>query len=404
MKTSRLLTAPLLSAALCLGLASIPARANYRAKATVQTDWIQSNYFDAKAGLYRAAFPADPKGLPYEVMWGNGVQFSALAGATHYDPAKYRPILDAFATGMEKYWDAAAPVPGYDAWFSSPDGDDKYYDDNQWLTLGYAEAYRVTRDPKYLDWARKTHRFALSGLDDKLGGGIYWYQNKKTSKNTCSNAPAAAGALALYELGEKPQLAQAQQIVSWTTSRLQDPADDLFWDNISLDGKVEKTKWSYNTALMIRSNLGLWRATKQPKYLQEARREGDASLSYWTDPATGGFKDSARFNHLLSEALLQLFEATHNIKYLNAVRRDADFAFRYVRDSGGGYWNDWKIKPHSADERKTLIENASVARLFWLLAPYADVEELSAQAKAAEAKQDWKRASELLRQAVESTS
>lgn len=399
----------------------MPAQARYRDKAEAQTQWIQDKYFAPLApvaisnaedisrasitpGLYHQSFPADPKALPYEFMWGNGVQFSALVGATRYNPAKYRPIMDALAKGLERYWDAAAPVPGFDAYFSSPDGDDKYYDDNQWLTLGYAEAYRVTRDPKYLQWARKTHNFALSGLDDKLGGGIYWYQNKKDSKNTCSNAPAAAGALALYELGEKGQLEQARQLVEWTQKNLQDPADGLFWDNKKLDGTIEKTKWTYNTALMIRSNLGLWRITGQSKYLQDARKQSDASLKYWIDPATGGLKDGAKFNHLMSEALLETYAATRDLKYLNAVRRDADFAYRYVRDPEGGYWNDWRKKAHAEDERKSLIENSSAARLFWLLTPYPDVEELSAQAKAAEGRGDWKSAAGLYKQAVESTS
>ena len=396
--------AALSAALLGSGLSLSPARANYRAKAEAQTQWIQDKYYDAQAGLYRPAFPVDPKALPYEFMWGNGVQFSSLVGATRYNPTKYRPIMDAFAKGLEKYWDKDAAVPGFDAYFASKNDDDKYYDDNQWLTLGFAEAYTLTRDPKYLQWAKGTHRFALSGLDAKLGGGIYWYQKKPDSKNTCSNAPAAAGALALYALGERPQLTQARDLVLWTTQKLQDPADGLFWDNMKLDGTIEKTKWTYNTALMIRSNLGLWRTTKAPKYLQDARRQSDASLKYWVDPATGGFKDDGKFNHLLSEALLETYAATRDIKYLNAVRRDADFAYRYVRDPAGGYWNAWKKQAHAADERKTLIENASAARLFWLLTPYPDVEELSAQARAAEAKQDWRRASALYRQAVESTS
>ena len=394
------LGAALLASALSLS----PARANYRAKAEAQTQWIQTNLYDEKAGLYRAAFPADPKALPYDFMWANGVQFSALVGATRHNPTKYRPILDAFTKGLERYWDKDAAIPGFDAYFASKNDDDKYYDDNQWLVIGFAEAYALTRDPKYLRWARDTHRFSMSGLDDKLGGGVYWYQKTRDSKNTCSNAPAATGALALYALGDRAELGRASALVDWTTKNLQDPSDSLFWDNKKLDGTIEKTKWTYNTALMIRSNLGLARATRQSKYLQEARRQADASLKYWIDPATGGFKDGAKFNHLLSEALLETYEATRDIKYLNAVRRDADFAYRHVRDPAGGYWNDWKKKAHAADERKQMIENASAARLFWLLTPYADVEELSAQARAAEAKKDWKRASELYRQAIDSTS
>jgi uncharacterized protein YyaL (SSP411 family) len=155
---------------------------------------------------------------------------------------------------------------------------------------------------------------------------------------------------------------------------------------------------------MIRSNLGLWRNTKQPKYLQEARRQSDSSIAYWVDPKTGGFTNDAKFNHLLSEALLETYQATKDTKYLNAVRRDADFGFRYVRDPKGGYWREWKAKSHEENEAKTLIEEASVARLYWLLAPYSDVEELRVQAAEAAQKKQWQRAAELYKQALESTS
>jgi uncharacterized protein YyaL (SSP411 family) len=181
--------------------------------------------------------------------------------------------------------------------------------------------------------------------------------------------------------------------------------DGLFWDSINLEGKIDRMKWTYNTALMIRTNLSLWQATRDAKYLSEARRVSDAALAKWADPETGAFGDSARFNHLLSEALLLTYEATRDLKYLNAVRRHADYGYRYVRDAeNGGYWNEWKATNHTRGERKTLIENASVARLFWLLAPYPDVEELRAQAEAASRRGDLKTALNLLRQALDSTA
>ncbi|RZA13589.1 MAG: alpha-1,6-mannanase, partial [Proteobacteria bacterium] len=52
--------------------------------------------------------------------------------------------------------------------------------------------------PKFLKKARECFDFILSGWDEKLGGGIYWYQKTRDGKNTCINAPGAAGALALY--------------------------------------------------------------------------------------------------------------------------------------------------------------------------------------------------------------
>ena len=381
------------------------ARANYREKAAAQTDWVQAHFYDADAKLYHATTPNDPKALPYDFMWANGVQFSSLVGATRYEPTKYRPILDDFASGLRRYWDKDAPIPGFDAYFSSPDGDDKYYDDNAWLVLGFNEAANVTGEKKYADWARETQNFVLSGYDDKLGGGIYWHQQKKESKNTCINAPAAASAVELYERSHDPKdLATAKDLYNWTCANLQDK-DGLFWDNINLKGEVQDHKWTYNTALMIRTNIGLWKATKDPKYLKEARRVSDASIAYFADPVTGAFMDNARFNHLMSEALLQTYQATKDVKYLNAVRRDADFAYRVVRDTqGGGYWNDWKAKDHAPDERKTLIENASVARLYWLLVPYADVDELREQGDNAFKAGNMIKAAEYYRNAAQSTS
>jgi uncharacterized protein YyaL (SSP411 family) len=399
----RRLVAAVLSSTLLAAGGAGPASADYRAKAGQAIAFIQEQFYDTQAGLYRPAAPIDPKALPYDFMWGNGVQFSALVAAARHQPDKYRPLLSAFASGLKRYWDEAAPLPGFDAYFASPTADDKYYDDNAWLVLGFLEAYDVTRDAMFLDWARRTQRFVLSGWDERLGGGIYWRQDKK-SKNTCANAPAATAALRLYQVGgDADQLRWARRICTWTNAKLQD-SDGLFWDNIDLTGQIERTKWTYNTALMIRTNLLLYRVTKERSALTEARRLAAAAIRRWVNPQSGVMADTARFNHLLSEALLELYETTREINTLNTVRRHADFGWRYGRDPRGGYWDDWTKRLHAPDERKTLIENAATARLLWLLAPYPDVEELRASGEAAARRGEWSRAANLFRQALDSTA
>ena len=393
--------------ALCVaGLTSPPAGANYRTKAIDATNFIQRSYYDQNEGLYRPAVPINPKALPFDLMWGNGVQLSALVGAEKWEPERYGAVLSRFSNGLRRYFDTNVPLSGFDAYFSSPGNADKYYDDNAWVVLGLTEAYRNTKDPNYLKWAQQTQTFVQSGWDDKLGGGIYWHQQDLKSKNTCSNAPAIVGALALYDAtGDKTNIHWARKTYDWTRAHLQDPTDGLFWDNMNLDGKIEKTKWTYNTALMIRAGLGLWRATKDAHYLAEARREADASLTRWVDPESGAFADDARFNHLFAEALLQTFEATQDLKYLNAVRRNADFGYRQVRDvRDGGYFNSWNAINRPNDERKDLIQNAAVAREFWLLVPYPDTEELKARAQAAAKKGDTVEALRLFDQLVASTA
>ena len=381
-----------------------PAQANYEQKALEATNYIQRAFYDPGAKLYRPAAPVKPNALPYDFMWANGLQHSVLTFATKYEPEKYKPVLYDFTQGLQKHWDKDAPIPGFDAYFASTTDDDKYYDDNAWLVLSFVEAYDVTKDERFLGWAEQTQKFVLSGYDDKLGGGLYWHQQKKDSKNTAVSAPATASALELYRVtGDQTDLDQARQLYSWTNARLQDK-DGLFWDNVKLDGTVDKTKFTYNTALMLRNNVELWKVTNDKKYLAEARRVADASLAYWTR-ANGKFGDDPKFNNWLSEALLMTYEATDDVKYLNAVRRHADYGYRNGRDaSDGGYWNNWSALVHAPDERKTLIENSSTARIFWLLAPYDDLEELRAKTLTALKNGDTKTALGYYQQVVASDS
>jgi rhamnogalacturonyl hydrolase YesR len=390
-----------LAAALMLAaLTPQAAFAVYRDKAEEATDYIQKAFYDPAEHLYRPAVPRRERDLPFDFSWGNGVQFTALVGATKHNPKEYAGTLKDFTAALRRYWQADAPIPGFTAYLART-GDLKYYDDNAWFVLGFVEAYEVTGDPAYLDWARQTQKFCLSGWDDKLGGGIYWFEDHK-SKNTCANAPVAAAAMRLYLVGkDRDQLDWARRIVDWTRRTFQD-TDGLFWDNVNLEGVVEKTKWTYNSALMIRSYTLLYQATKDRDYLALARHIADAGIKHWTDPETGGFTNSARFNHLFSESLLRLYDVTKDVRYLNAVRRDASFAYRYVRDPNGGYHNQWRKGGHRANERKELIENAGAARLFWLLTPYPDVDELIAQGRAAISKGDCARAKDLLQQACDS--
>ena len=109
------------------------------------------------------------------------------------------------------------------------------------MVLGFTEAYQNTNDPKFLQMARATQEFVLSGWDDLLGGGIYWKLDHH-SKNTCSNAPAAAAALRLFQVaGDRAQAPWALRIRDSTQAKLQH-TDGLYWGNIQVGGPVGKRK------------------------------------------------------------------------------------------------------------------------------------------------------------------
>ncbi len=313
-------------------------------------------------GLYADALVAGrPSGPAFN--WGVGVWLSALNAAAKADPA-WKRDLRAFVDATRVYWNDKGPVPGYDV-LPGPKDVDRYYDDNEWMAMALADAADVLGDRKILGWAEDTLRYVLSGEDARLGGGIYWHEPKKASKHACSNGPAAAACLALYARTRKPEyLKRARELYAWTKATLQDPADGLLWDNVNLAGGVDRTKWSYNTALMIRAAAELARLTGDRRYGDDAERMARASEARWTDPATGAIRDGGRFAHLLLESWT--FVPTPARK--EAARR----ALRWLRANGrtpsGLYGPRFDRAPEAARTKFELIDGASAARAF-LAAP-----------------------------------
>lgn len=302
-------------------------------------------------------------------MWGCGVQLTALAAAARVEPKTWQEPLRKYIRALDVYWNEQGGVGGYDV-LPLPKPPDRYYDDNAWIVLGLVEAAEITRDPKYREQAEKTFRYVMSGEDDKLGGGIYWRESDRASKNTCVNAPAVVSALRLYQVTRKRDyLETARRLYDWTNKTLQD-ADGLFFDNIRLDGTVEKTKWSYNTALMIRANVLFYSVTKEERYRKEAQRIAQAAEGRWIHPETGAFTDEAHFAHLLSEAFLDLYALDRDARRLEKVQRGLDTLHNSCRDPDGRYGKRWDTPEPKRLPTFRLIDQASAARAFWVAARY----------------------------------
>lgn len=297
-------------------------------------------------------------------MWGAGVQLSALAGAARLNADQFTVPLAEYAKVLKSYWHEHNGVGGYDVQPNSI-GADRYYDDNAWIVLALVEAFETSQDQQYLDDASKTLEFVLSGEDDTLGGGIYWRENEKESKNTCSSAPATVGALRLYQHTQRQEdLATSRRLYAWTCLHLQDEEDGLFWDNIALDGRVDRRKFSYNSALMIRANCLLYEITKEAKYLAEAQRIAAAAQSQWVDSKTGAMKDTGKFAHMLLEAFLAVHQQDGNPQWLQLATRIAAYVRNELRDPNGRYSSHWDRPPTEALRSFQLIDQASAARAF----------------------------------------
>jgi rhamnogalacturonyl hydrolase YesR len=355
MQTSmhKALNKALSAAALVLSLAGAtnaePSQYAHRAREV--TDYIQKTFYDSQSGVY---LKSETVRKP-DYVWLQSVMFSNLVAAARSEPAAYGPLLQKYFTALDGYWDPKVKVPGYEPAPTRGNGNDKYYDDNAWLVITFLEAYETNHDPRYLARADKTLEFVLSGWDNQLGGGIWWHEaHKDGTKNVCSNGPAAVGCLRLAKYrGEEAEalIDQARNTVAWTVRALQ--ADDgLFDDRIVVaSGEVKRGKLTYNSALMLRALLGLYRATGEKEYLEQAQRIAKAA-DWFLDRRTGVYRDAVRYAHFMVEADLELHRIAKEGYLLKRAKQNVD-----------AYYENWKSEPP-----EDMISNAAIARVLWLMA------------------------------------
>lgn len=302
---------------------------------------------------------------PYSAMVSGCVSMYKISKAD-----KYKELMDKqIKPGLDLYWDNTRKPACYQSYPTFAGKNDRYYDDNDWIALDCCDYYEATGKQEYLDKAIALHRYIYSGWSDELGGGIYWCEQKRTSKNTCSNAPATVLCLKLYKLTkDEKYLKQAEETYEWTKTNLRDPEDFVYWDNINLEGQIGYAKYTYNSGQMIQAGVLLYQITGKEAYLQDAQQTAKGAYEYFCrlQQTPKGemrfYPDSPWFNVILFRGLKVLYQTDHNPTYIKAMIDNADFAWRWTRDSNGLFSNDWS--GNKSNQFKSLLENACMVELF----------------------------------------
>ena len=332
-------------------------------------DQIQSEFYIPKSGLYAEEIGAGVKPHP-AWLWDASVQLSALTAAARSQPDKYLPLVKSYAAALRSYRTHNHDVVGLDV-NPPPKTPDRYYDDNAWIVLSLLEAYDLTHDPQDLKLATDAYSFVMSGADDALGGGIYWHEDRKDNKHACSCGPAMLDALRLYQItSDRAYLKTATSLYDWTRQRLQDH-DGLIFDSIHVaDGKINKAKFTYNSATIVRAAAVLYQITGEKPYLDEAERVARACEHRWVRSSDGLIADDGKFGHKLIEAFCAVHDVDHDPHWPAVITRCVA-ALRHHRDSHGWYLKRWDATPPEVIEHPRLIDQASAARAFWLAARYS---------------------------------
>ncbi|WP_036601958.1 glycoside hydrolase family 76 protein [Olivibacter sitiensis] len=341
----------------------------------------ETHPFDAD---YKATYLADgnaDRPNPYAYLWPYSSTFSAVNALYFYqEQAAYKALLDtAVLVGLESYLDDKRSPSGYASYINSAPASDRFYDDNIWLGIDFTDLYMQTKEEQYLRKAELIWKFIMSGHDAKLGGGIYWCEQKKHSKNTCSNAPAAVLALKLFKAtNDNSYLALGKDIYHWTQDNLQDTTDYLYFDNINLNGRVDKAKYPYNSGQMLEAAVLLYELTGEREYLQQAQQIARASYAYFFETFTDEngkqfalLKNSdVWFIAVMMRGFVALYHADSDSTYVDAFAANLDHAWQHMRDENGLFGKDWSGK--NKQGKKMLITQAAMVEMYARLAAIAD--------------------------------
>lgn len=311
----------------------------------------------------------------YAYLWPFSGSFSAVNALMELPKKKseYQKMLDQkVLVGLTGYRDQKRLPVGYASYLNTAPASDRFYDDNIWLGIDFTDSYLLTKKKEYLAKAKEVWAFVKSGEDDLLGGGIYWCEQKKESKNTCSNAPASVFALKLYEATkDNHYLEEGRRLYHWTKEKLEDPNDGLYWDNMGLNGHVDKAKYSYNSGQMLQAAALLYQLTQEKQYLMDAQKLGEACYSYFFHDVSGQeFKllknSNLWFHAVMMRGFISLFEQDRNPKYMTAFANNLHYAWKHMRDEKGLFYTDWTLKDRK--ETKGLLDQCAFVEMYARLA------------------------------------
>ncbi len=282
---------------------------------------------------------AEDTGLWKTTGWWNAanaltmlVDYSKLGGASDLRPV----IANSFERNSQKHFL------------------NQFYDDQGWWALGWAGAYELTHEARYLEMAELIFDDMTGGWDETCGGGIWW-KKPKQYKNAIANELFLSVAAKLASLTQDADkrtkyLEWAQREWKWFAASGMINPDNLV--NDGLDAACHnnhRNTWTYNQGVILGGLTTLAKVSGDTKPLQAAQSIALSAIARLTDldgvlhdscePARCG-NDAPQFKGIFSRNLAILNAAAPAPGFRAFLRRNAESIWKN-RDAEGQFGLVW---------------------------------------------------------------
>jgi predicted alpha-1,6-mannanase (GH76 family) len=199
----------------------------------------------------------------------------------------------------------------------------RYYDDEGWWALGWADAYELTHDARYLEMSEQIFGDMATGWDDTCGGGIWWSKDNRY-KNAIANELFLAVAAKLANLTQDADRRAmysdwARREWKWFAASGMINADNLVNDGLdSACHNNHRTVWTYNQGVILGGLAGLAKLSGDAKTLEIAQSIAQAAISRLTDQ-DGVLHDSCEPSRCGNDAVQFKGIFARNLAVLNSA-------------------------------------------------------------------------------------
>jgi len=229
-------------------------------------------------------------------------------------------------------------------------------DDSEWWALTWLQAYDLTRNPKYRDMAVTIANYVYGYWDDSSCGGGVWWNAERTYKNAVTNGLWIRLTAELHNRipGDQLWLARSRTAWAWFQHSGMINAGGLVNDGLT-DACTNNGQnvWSYNQGLAIGAGLELWRATRDPAILANARRLADAAIGPNALVSNGVLTESCdatdqacddngkQFKGIFTRYWTDLVDTTRDPRYAAFLGQQAESIWNSDRDAAGRLGTRW---------------------------------------------------------------